>query len=89
MKLMLDWRYLQKKNYGSTFTGNVCTRNTKCNEIVEFTSTLKKPVARNSNMENVKQTEFCELVFSWDEGYIYGVYARYIDATLLRPNDEV
>ena len=40
----------------------------KCNEIVEFSSTLKKTVVRNPNMENEKQTEFCELVPSWDEG---------------------
>jgi hypothetical protein len=39
-------------------------------------------------MENMKQTEFCELVPSWDEGYLYGVYARDIDATLHPPDDE-
>jgi hypothetical protein len=39
-------------------------------------------------MQNVKQTEFCELVHSRDEGYLYGVYAKDIDATLHPPNDE-
>jgi len=34
----------------------------------------QKIVTRNSKMKIVKQTEFCELVPSWNEGNLYGVY---------------